>query len=808
MRAALASVCKKCRLSPLARRLLVQAFLFSSALAAVITLLDAHRHYRNELDTIALQMSQIEQVHLPSVADNLGANQAARLQQTLRSITQLEDFVYVRLVFAAETTFESGQPLTGPGLKRVFALPANTAEAGLPPGQLEVHASHELAFMRMVKHLGQLASANLLKTVLVALFFAWVFYRLVGRHLRHIAAYAQGPWPVGPAPAALVLPRKEPARPDELTRLAQSVQRMQETLWTLACQERERAHELETELQERSRIEARLHVMATVFESSREAIMISDHANRIVTVNEAFVKLTGYDVGEVLGRNPRMLSAGMTPVEVYKDMWQSLSEQGCWQGEVWDRRKDGRIYPKWLSINAVRGAQEKVTHYVAIFSDISERKEAEEKIYHLAHHDSLTGLANRMSLSLELQSAVRQAAQNRHRLALMFIDLDRFKEINDVHGHDVGDKLLVEVAGRLKQAVRHGDTVARLGGDEFVILLRYVNGREGALQVAEKVRESVAAPYEISGLALRTAASIGLAVYPQDGETVELLMKSADTAMYHAKSTGRDNVQAYSPGMEQALLERIKLVHEMRQALDRHEFQLHYQPQFNARTGQMDGVEALLRWLHPIDGWVSPARFIPVAEQAGLILEIGAWVLGQACHQWRLWYEQTGNPHLRMAVNLSAQQLESDDLIHQVQKLLQRNRMPPECLELEITESMLMEDVDRNVERLGALREMGVKLAIDDFGTGYSSLNYLRMLPIDALKLDRSFVQGVETDSGNAAICLSIIALAHNLGLEVVAEGVETEPQHEFLLQHGCDRLQGFLLGRPVPASEVLELAT
>ncbi|TDQ41265.1 PAS domain S-box-containing protein/diguanylate cyclase (GGDEF)-like protein [Tepidicella xavieri] len=648
---------------------------------------------------------------------------------------------------------------------------------------------------------------HVLHTVLVAAGVVALFYAGVGRHLWRIARHLRTPSAPGQAPAALRLRRREPWRPDELSHLVTAIGQMQQAQWQAAETARERAHELERELAQRQRIESRLHVMATVFESSREAIVIADHANRIIAVNEAFTRLTGYTPAEVLGRNPRMLSAGMTPSEVYQAMWRDLGAHGCWQGEIWDRRKDGSIYPKWLSINTVRGPTGRISHYVAIFSDISERKEAEEKIYHLAHHDSLTGLANRMSLSLELNVAVRQAAHNRQRLALMFIDLDRFKEINDVHGHDVGDRLLVAIAARLREAVRHGDTVARLGGDEFVILLRQVHGRDSAQQVAEKVRQALEQPCDIDGLTLRTTASIGLALYPQDGESAEQLMKSADTAMYHAKAVGRNNLQFYTLGLEQALLERVQLVADLRHALVAEQFVLHYQPQFDAATGRLDAVEALLRWRHPAQGWVAPGRFIPVAEQSGLIGDIGAWVLGQACRQWRQWYEQTGRPDLRVAVNLSAAQLASDGFIEQVDHLLRWHGMPPECLELEITESMLMEDVEQNVERLGALRERGVKLAIDDFGTGYSSLSYLRVLPIDALKLDRSFVHGVETDAGNAAICKSIIALAHNLGLHVVAEGVETEAQRAFLLSQGCDRLQGYLLARPMPPAELRQHA-
>jgi diguanylate cyclase (GGDEF)-like protein/PAS domain S-box-containing protein len=798
---------RRARPSPLVARLAAYVIVFSSAIAVLVTAVEMLYEYRRDLDHIDVRMTQIGDAYLESIVENLWVNDVQRLETQLQGITRLPDFVHAEIRVDQRTQMQAGAPLQTRGTTRVFELRRMHQGQELLIGELWVQATHQNALHRVLRHLAQVALINAIKTALVAAFIFFVFYRLVGRHLQDIARHAlsfQGGH--DQAGAALVLDRPPPRRPDELSHLANAIQRMQDALITMEREQRERARMLERELIERQRVEGRLDLMATVFQHSREAIMITDARNRIIATNQAFSTLTGYSAEEVLGHNPRMLSAGLTPSDLYRQLWQDLNEHGTWQGEVWDRRKDGRVYPKWLTINTVRNDQGAVTHYVGIFSDITERKQAEERIYRLAHHDSLTGLNNRMALTLELNHAVAYATAHAQMLAVMLIDLDHFKEVNDVHGHAIGDQLLQQVAQRLQQAVRHGDQVARLGGDEFVVLLPQVSHLEAAGMVAEKIRASLDAPFVLEHLTLRTTASIGLACCPQDGDTAEHLLKRADTAMYHGKSQGRNQVCFYTEGMEALLLERVHLTAELRKALDLGQFELHYQPQFSATTGELVGVEALLRWCHPIEGWIPPARFIPVAEQSGLILPLGDWVLNEACRQWRHWKDSYEDLNLRVAVNLSAQQLADAQLTDTVAERLRIHRIPAECLELEITESMLMEDAQASTTRLEALRDMGLRLSIDDFGTGYSSLSYLKTLPLHGLKLDRSFVQEVETDPSSAAICQSIIVLAHNLGLEVVAEGVETPAQQTFLNRHHCDLLQGYLLARPLPPAQLTEL--
>jgi len=560
------------------------------------------------------------------------------------------------------------------------------------------------------------------------------------------------------------------------------------------------------DIDESRRTENQLRLLANVFEYSGEAIVVTDSDNSIVSVNLAFTRLTGYELEEVRGKNPRILSAGRMPVEGYRMMWQSILEKGGWEGEIWDRRKDGSCYPKWLTISTLKDTAGKVTHYIGSFTDISERKLAEERIYHLAHHDALTGLPNRFSLHDRLSQTIVAARRENRLLAVMFLDLDHFKAINDSLGHPVGDRLLIEVAQRLKACVRESDVVARLGGDEFVVVMTDVGepaiGAVSAL--AAKILQRLTQPHVLDGRDLHATPSIGIAVFPGDGDDADTLMKNADVAMYHAKSRGRRNFQFFATSMNEAAAERVELESSLRQAVDSDEMLLHFQPQVDAVSGRVVGVEALVRWQHPSRGMVPPGKFIPLAEETGLIEPLGRWVLNAACRQlWTL--GQKGWQGLRMGVNLSARQLREDDLVDYVRDLITSYRLEPRDLELEITETAAMENANVTIGVLRRLRDLGVALVIDDFGTGYSSLAYLKLLPIQRLKLDRSFVSDIETDHNDAIICSATIALAHSLGLEVVAEGVETEAQLTYLKYLGCDLIQGFYFSKPLPEAALIE---
>lgn len=549
---------------------------------------------------------------------------------------------------------------------------------------------------------------------------------------------------------------------------------------------------------------SRMQLLASAVQYSGEAILITDTENRIITVNPAFTRLTGYEAAEAVGRNPRFLSAGRTTQEEYAQLWAGLNERGFWQGEIWDRRKDGAVYPKWMSISVIRDDKGGVQYYVAHFTDITSERAAEERLHQIAHHDGLTGLFNRFSLKGHLDHALAAARRDGTRVALMFIDLDRFKVINDTLGHHAGDELLVEVAHRLQQTVRESDVVARLGGDEFVIMLTGIEHGTAVAQVAEKLVFSIGCAYQIGGYDLYTSPSIGIAIYPTDGQDGQTLMKNADAAMYHAKMAGRNNFQFFDQKMNDAAVDRLKMEHSLRQALANGEFRLHYQPVIDISSGKVCSVEALVRWQHPEKGLLAPGRFIGIAEETGLIQPLGEWVLWAACRQLAE-FKAAGLSGIRMAINISAIQMRNGNLPMLVRGIIEAYGLPAEELMFEITETVAMEQPTETVRILDLLHDMGISIAIDDFGTGYSSLSYLHMFPISHLKLDRTFVKEIGEDTDEAVICDATIGLAHSLGHKVVAEGVETTAQLDYLRRLGCDMVQGFLFSKPVPAEQVIE---
>lgn len=553
------------------------------------------------------------------------------------------------------------------------------------------------------------------------------------------------------------------------------------------------------DISERKQAEEHLRLLAMVFSNSNEAIIVTDAENLIVATNPAFTQLTGYQPEEVIGRNPSLLSAGNTPREVFSEMWTSLQRDGAWRGELWDRRKNGEAYPKWLSISLVRDEQGNIRNHIGSFIDISELKATQERIRHLAHHDTLTNLPNRFSLHEKLEQAVAFCRRNRIQLALMLIDLDRFKTINDTLGHHAGDELLIEVARRLLASVRESDIVARLGGDEFVVALPGIGSPDDAAHLADKITREISQPYQICGQEQRTTPSIGICLFPDDGGEIGDLLKNADVAMYHAKAKGRGNYQFFTEDMNIATTRRMTIESDLRLALQRSEFELYYQPQLELRSGTIVGVEALIRWRHPTRGMVPPGDFIPIAEEIGMITAIGDWVLQEACRQLKDWQEK-GISHIRMSINLSAAQFLDKTLPTRICDLLAEYGLSPGLLDLEVTESMSMASPDESIRAMKTMRNSGLTLSIDDFGTGYSSLAYLKLLPINTLKIDRSFVKDIESDPNDADICDVTVLLAHKLGLEVVAEGVETAAQLKFLLSIGCEKVQGYLISKPLPA--------
>ncbi|MBI5431021.1 MAG: EAL domain-containing protein [Nitrosomonadales bacterium] len=551
--------------------------------------------------------------------------------------------------------------------------------------------------------------------------------------------------------------------------------------------------------------EEQIHLFEKVFANANEAILISDANNNILAVNPAFTEVTGYTPEEAIGKNPRIFASGLMDEDFYRNMWLALKTDGKWQGEVVDRRKDGEIYAEWLSISTLRDSAGKLTHYIALMSDISERKAAEERMAYLAQHDVLTGLPNRMVFQDRVQQAITYAGRQQTKVALLFMDLDRFKNVNDTLGHHVGDLLLQEVAQRILQCVRSSDTVSRQGGDEFVIMLPNLDDLGDIVQVVNKLIENVATPYELAGYTMHVTTSVGVSIYPQDGHDSETLLRNADTAMYQAKDAGRNRYRFFTQEMNNSIAKRVRLENMLRNALKNNELLLHYQPKVDLRSGEIVAVEALVRWQHPDDGLISPADFIPIAEETGMIVPLGEWVINEACRQTREWREM-GLRDIVMAVNLSPLQFLARDLMWVIFAALTRNGLPGSALEFEITESAMMANPEKTTAMLQSMHELGARISIDDFGTGYSSLAHLKKFPIDVLKIDQSFVRDLSVDNDDAAIVKAVIGMAQSLSLNVIAEGVETTEQLRFLEELDCDEMQGYYFSKPLPADEFRKL--
>ena len=566
---------------------------------------------------------------------------------------------------------------------------------------------------------------------------------------------------------------------------------------------------LSRDITDRRNAEAELRIASIAFES-QEGMFVTDASSTILRVNKAFTRITGYGESEAIGRKPSLLSSGRHDAAFYAGMRAEIEANKVWQGEVWNRRKNGEIYPEWLTITAVLDSAAATTHYVSTLTDITTRKAAEEQIQHLAFYDPLTGLPNRRLLMDRLTQVMASCMRHKRHGAIIFIDLDNFKSINDVHGHNMGDLMLQQVAQRLSDNIREGDTVARIGGDEYVVMLDELKEQsdEAAMQAkaaGEKILAALRRPFTVNQMVHHSTGSLGIALIGESLESADELLKRADLALYEAKGAGKDVLRFFDPDMQKVVTDRAHLESRLRSAVDRNELALFYQPQADGH-GQMTGVEALVRWIDPVHGMVSPAAFIPLAEETGLILPLGAWVLETACKQLSGWAKQPQTAKLTVAVNVSARQFLSEDFVSNVLSILARTGAPASRLKLELTESLLVHDIEKVIEKMQTLKSHHVTFSLDDFGTGFASLNYLRRLPLDQLKIDQSFLREAITNPKDAAIIRSIVALGHALGLMVIAEGVETLAQRDFLHSEGCSFFQGYYFGRPGPADALDDL--
>jgi diguanylate cyclase (GGDEF)-like protein/PAS domain S-box-containing protein len=545
---------------------------------------------------------------------------------------------------------------------------------------------------------------------------------------------------------------------------------------------------------------------ARVVDSNALAIMVTDADLNLVYVNKAFQKMSGYGSAEVLGKHPRMLYSDKNAPELLKTM-KNFPKEGHWQGEVWGVKKSGEESPVWIDIYALKNGKGRIMHYAATLFDITLFKQNEQRLEQMAHYDVLTNLPNRSLMYDRLDQAVRAAKRYRTMVAVMLLDIDRFKDVNDNLGHHIGDQLLVQASARLMGCIRDTDTIARMGGDEFLAILPEMGSAGNAAHIAQKFLDALSTPFELEGHEVFVSGSVGIAMYPNDSQDVNMLVKNADTSMYHAKAQGKNNFKFFTEEINKSTVERFRLESRFRRALEKLEFQLNYQPKVDFKTGRIKGMEALLRWYHPDQGHVNPSLFIPLAEETGFVVQLSEWALKEACRQNKEWQDQ-GLPLLRVSVNLSARHFHKKDLPEIVGSVLKETGLDPKHLMLEITEGTIIQKVDETIQTLKKFRKMGIGVSIDDFGTGYSSLNYLNRFDIDELKIDKSFVSDILNDFDSRKVIMAIVSLAHSLNLTVVAEGVETSEQYEFLKNEGCDELQGYFFSKPLSSEDFRKLVS
>lgn len=541
----------------------------------------------------------------------------------------------------------------------------------------------------------------------------------------------------------------------------------------------------------------KIKLAATVLENTSEGVMVTDNKKRIMSINPSFEIVTGYNAEEVVGKNPSILQSGIHDALFYQTMWEQINKQGYWKGEIWNKRKNEEIYPEWLTISAIKNDLGNITNYVAVFSDITDRKYAEEQLRYLAHHDSLTGVANRYSLNKRIEGLLHTAEKYSQQMAILFLDLDRFKQINDTLGHNYGDLLLKNVAKKLKGLIKNKDMIARLGGDEFVIVLPNIKHPKEAIHTAKRIIEELTKSFFLNKHEVYVSTSIGISLYPLDGTDMETLLRNADKAMYEAKAMGRNQYMLYYEDMHKNESEQMVTENYLRKALERNELYLVYHPMVNTQTKEIVSVEALVRWNQEELGNIPPSDFIPLAEETGLIIPISEWIIQKACEDLKT-IHLNGYSKLRMSINISALHFNHEDFVKSISEIFQKTNVNSNYIDFELTESMIMPKAVETVDKLVLLKQLGVRLSIDDFGTGYSSLSYLNRFPIDILKIDQSFVRGVSAYKEDCSIVEAIITMAHRLHLSVVAEGVENKKQYDFLKKEDCDYIQGYYITEPL----------
>ena len=739
-------------------------------------------HERNKALHIAhTEVNTVVTNNLDAIALALWSYDDVAFSTLLRGMSKVSSIARLELSDNTKIVADVSNPAAGNKADRVWSITIVAPDGKTAIGSLKITESYTEIYQRIDQMVEMLVMTELFKIIGLAIILFVIVYRKVARHLHDLAMNVVAIDP-GNLNARVSLNRRHTSTyRDELDILVESFNHF---------------------LADRKKAAEQLLIAATAFES-QEAMMVTDTNGIVLRINKAFAETTGYSPEEIVGQTPRLLRSGRHDEAFYRQMWESINLTGAWQGEIWDRHKSGNQYLKWLTISAVRNAEGGITHYIGTHYDLTERKKAEERINALAFYDQLTNLPNRILLVEHLNRSMAASLRSGSHGALLFIDLDNFKTLNDTQGHEMGDLLLKQVADRLKQCVRGEDTVARQGGDEFVVLLSDLGTGEPeaastAESIAEKILEQLNLPYQIGHFSHHSTASIGVTLFSGNQSSVDDLMKQADLAMYRAKGAGRNIVRFFDPAMEAIVKVRAELEDDLRQAIDKKQFLLHYQPQV-VDDGRITGAEVLVRWQHPFRGMISPADFIPLAEDTDLILPLGQWVLETACRKLALWSTRPETAALNIAVNVSAKQFRQPGFVDQVLAAVKQSSADPRRLKLELTESLLVDNIEEIIEKMHRLKAKGIGFSLDDFGTGYSSLSYLKRLPLDQLKIDQSFVRDVLSDPNDAAIAKTIVTLGQSLGLAVIAEGVETQAQRDFLANAGCYAYQGYFFSKPLP---------
>ena len=769
----------------IARRIMLAVILFSSAITTVITAVELYIEYRQDMRGIDERVESIRQVYLPTLTESVWIAESTQLQTQLKGLLNLADIEYLGIYVDGKEQWTAGTRRSRRTAESIIELRRMHRGQDIVIGELHIVASVDNVLARLWSMLLATLVSNGIKTFLVTIFVLLIFQAMVGQHLEHISGFLRRFVRDFDGGARLELNRAPDGRwrPDALDHVTRAINEMRQEL-----------------LEKQARLEAANQRLGTLIETAPLAIITFDLDHRITSWNTAAEQTFGWAESEVLGQPLPFLR------ETYLDQVRSLQSrilggEVLRQVEILRHRRDDSPIHLSLSAAPLRNARNQLTGYYSILADITHRKQAEERIRFLAFHDGLTLLPNRQLLQEHFEQARGYAARGCNRIALLFIDLDNFKRINDSLGHDIGDAVLKEVALRLQACVRETDTVSRQGGDEFLLLLSELSQADDAVPVLSKIMEAVQRPYTVADHELSLSPSIGLALYSDDGNDFETLLKKADVAMYQAKEAGRNAYRYFDQAMNREAVEYLVLRNDLRRGLDRGELRLHYQPQFDLASNRVIGVEALLRWEHPERGLLTPDRFIAIAEESGLIVPMGHWVIQEACRQCKAWQAQ-GLPAFTVAVNLSAVQFRRGDIEDSVTQALRNSGLPAELLELELTESILLQNAEDVLGAIRRLKRLGVTLSIDDFGTGYSSLSYLKRFDVDRLKIDQSFVRDLTSDPDDTAIVRAIVQMAHSLNLHTIAEGVETAEMLALLRTFGCDAAQGYFYARPLPAQE------